>query len=132
MSKPLSRRAIAKYVASRLADGVPSKELAGQIAAYAVANKKLNVDILLRDISGQLAELGHVNGTVTSAIELDADTKKSLEDFVVKNTGAKDVVLDSKIDPSVLGGVKITLPGKDFDATIAHKLAILKTKYKKA
>jgi F0F1-type ATP synthase delta subunit len=51
---------------------------------------------------------------------------------VKQHTGAKTVSLENSIDASVLGGVKISIPGRELDATITHSLNILKTRFKKA
>lgn len=133
MAKKVSRRAVAMYIADQMVYGTSVKSLAKQLAAYLIDTRRTKeVELIVRDIEYYLAEKGHVSGTVTSAYALSAEMKASLESFVKKQTSAKAVSLETTVDESVLGGVKIALPGKEFDATIARALTTLKTRYKKA
>lgn len=133
MAKKVSRRALAMYIADQIVYGTNVKPLAKQLAAYLIDTKRTKeLDLIVRDVEFYLAEQGHVSGTVTSAYALSKETLDSLETFVKKQTSAKAVRLDTQVDESVLGGVKINLPGKEFDATIARALTTLKTRYKKA
>jgi F0F1-type ATP synthase delta subunit len=43
-------------------------------------------------------------------------------------TGAKTVQLRQSIDETLLGGIRIDVPGKRFDGTIRHKLNALRAK----
>lgn len=133
MPRKLSRRLLAEYVADQLEAGVASKKIAWQLAAYLLENgRDKELELILRDVQTALAVRGSVSGTITSAFELDQATKKSLEAFAKQKTGAKHVSLDATIDPKVLGGIKLSLPGKELDATIARMLTTLQTKYRKA
>ncbi len=129
----LSRRQISSYIANRLAAGDAEALLSRQLAAYLIETKRTNdTELLLRDIQYHLAQQGRVSGTVTTAYALSAATKKSLEAYAKKVTGAQKVHLDSKVDPTVLGGIRLALPGVQLDTTIARQLTALKTEYKKA
>lgn len=72
-----------------------------------------------------------MHATVVSAHELTVETKKALEAFVKQETTATTVSLSSMIEPAVIGGVKISIPGRELDQTIARQLTVLKTKFKK-
>lgn len=133
MARKLSRRDLAQYAARQLVDGASQKKITQQLAAYLLEHRRTNeLSVIVRDIIAALADYGHVAGTVTSAHELSASTMKALEAFAKEQTGAKRVSLDTIIDESVLGGVKLELPGRELDTTIARNLTILKTRYKKA
>jgi F0F1-type ATP synthase delta subunit len=45
---------------------------------------------------------------------------------IKKATGAKDVVLEKRIDKSVLGGVRVETASRVWDATVSRKLSELK------
>lgn len=133
MARKLSRRDLATYAARQLADGTSQKKVALQLAAYLIENRRTSeLNVLMRDIATKLADEGHVTGTLTSANELSAATVKAIADYAQQKTGAKNVTLDTVVDESVLGGVKLELPGLELDTTIAHQLTILKTRYRKA
>ncbi|MFZ1301522.1 MAG: F0F1 ATP synthase subunit delta [Candidatus Microsaccharimonas sp.] len=129
----LSRRAIATYVADELSSGKDHKKLILQLAAFLVETRRTSeLSLIIRDIQFYLAEKGSVSGVITTASTLTAETKKAIEKYVKQQTGAKDVSLDSFIDPSVIGGVKVSIPGRELDATVSRSLTILKTRFKKA
>ena len=73
-----------------------------------------------------------MQASIVSAFDLSAETKKALEAFVKTKTKATQVSLSNMVDPSVLGGVKITIPGRELDQTVARQLTVLKTRFKKA
>jgi F0F1-type ATP synthase delta subunit len=132
MARKLSRRAITEHIAQALLDGESKQKLVDQLAAYLIENRRTNeLSLMVRDIAYYLAEIGTITGTVVSASELSDATKKSIESFVKAESGATKVQLESQIDPSVLGGVRIVLPGKELDATLSRKITLLKTRYKK-
>jgi len=129
----LSRRAIATYVAEQLTTGADSKKVVLQLAAYLVDTRRTKeLSLIIRDIQFYLSESGSVSGVITTATELTAETKKAVEKYIKEQTGAKTVALDSLIDPSVIGGVKVSIPGRELDATVSRSLTVLKTRFKKA
>jgi F0F1-type ATP synthase delta subunit len=127
----LSRRSIALYVANELDTPASRKKVILQLAAYLVETHRVKeLPLVIRDIEFYLAETGSVSGVVTSAFDLTAETKKAIEQYVKKQTGAIEVSLDHFVDPAVLGGVKVNIPGHELDATVRRSLTILKTRYK--
>lgn len=129
----LSRRSMAEYIARSLVDGKDKKELFRQLAAYLVDTRRTKeLELIVRDIEFSLGEKGVVQASIVSAFELTAETTKALEIFVKSATKATHVSLSNMVDPSVLGGVKITAAGRELDQTVAHQLTVLKTRFKKA
>lgn len=133
MARKLSRRSVARYVARRLEAGDDSKSLAKLVAAFLIDTRRTHeLDSLIEDISVALAEAGHVNGVVTVTHALSDSITEELKQFTKHVTKASDVLLTTEVDPAVLGGFRLSLPGGEFDATIKHQLMTLKTRYKKA
>jgi len=58
---------------------------------------------------------------VTSAIDLDEATVKSLGDRIGQQTGQR-VELTSKVDPAILGGIVLRVGNQILDASIKHRL----------
>lgn len=58
---------------------------------------------------------------VTSAVDLDEATVKSLGDRIGQQTGQR-VELTSKVDPSILGGIVLRVGNQILDASIKHRL----------
>lgn len=132
MARTLSRRSVAAYIADELVTKSDARAVYRQLAAYLVDTRRTKeVDLFVRDIVHELSLRGHVAGTVTSAHELSQATKQALEAYTKAATDARAVHLDEIVDPQVLGGVKLSLPGKELDTTVAHQLLTLRTRYKK-
>jgi len=133
VAKKLSRRTLATYVADRLIAGDAPAGVVMQLAAYLVESRRTKeLGLIVRDVAYFLAEKGTVHATITSAFDLSAETQKAIEAFIKEETGGTTVSFDTLIDPTVLGGVKISLPGRELDQTVAHQLTVLKTRFKKA
>jgi F-type H+-transporting ATPase subunit delta len=68
---------------------------------------------------------GVVEAEAVSAVELDAAQKQALRQALEKATG-KSVELSTKVDPSVLGGLRVSLGGRTLDGTVKAQLAALR------
>lgn len=58
---------------------------------------------------------------VTSAVDLDDATVKSIGERIGQQTGQR-VELTSKVDPSILGGIVLRVGNSILDASIKHRL----------
>lgn len=58
---------------------------------------------------------------VTSAVDLDEATVKSIGERIGEQTGQR-VELTSKVDPSILGGIVLRVGNSILDASIKHRL----------
>ena len=67
------------------------------------------------------AERGQVQAEVVSAKKLDKKQLKAVQDAVTKHTGKK-VQLDARVDPSLLGGLVVTVGSLQVDASVKRKL----------
>jgi len=63
--------------------------------------------------------------TVTSAVELDDDTTKSIGDRIEEETG-RTVELSSRVDPDVLGGLVIQVGNMILDRSVRSRLERLR------
>jgi F0F1-type ATP synthase delta subunit len=132
MAVRLSRRKITGHIADQLALGKPAKKLIRELAAYLVsARRTKELDLIVRDIEYELTKRGIVLARVTTAFDLQAATRSAVTKLIKERTNAKTIELEQYIDPAVLGGFKIDLPGLKMDATIAHRLNVLRTSLKK-
>jgi F0F1-type ATP synthase delta subunit len=132
MARKISRRSLAMYVATNLINQRRAV-VVKQLAAYLVETRRTKeLDMIVRDINFFLSEVGITSATITSAYDLSTETKKAIEKFIVAKTKSSEVAIEAQVDPTVLGGVKISLPGYELDQTIAHQLTVLKTRFKKA
>ena len=75
------------------------------------------------------ADNGIAEAVVTSAVALDEKQKKELIEKLKKVSG-KNVSLETKVNPSVLGGLKVELEGKELDGTVSGRLYDISRKLK--
>ena len=65
---------------------------------------------------------GQISAEVCSAISLDSQRKKVVEDTVAKLAGSKNISLEMKVDPSLLGGLVVRIGSRLFDTSVKTKL----------
>lgn len=82
-------------------------------------------------IYGQLADeqAGRVRGRVTSAVPLPPETVERLEAALERIT-QREVVLDTRTDPSLLGGVSTQLGSTLYDGSLRNQLEQLRRSLK--
>ena len=62
---------------------------------------------------------------VTSAVELDEETVRSIGDRIAEQTRRK-VELSSKVEPGILGGIVVRVGNQVLDASIRNRLETLR------
>ena len=68
---------------------------------------------------------GVIPAKVVSATPLTAEQEKRLTAALEKKTG-KTIVLTSRVDPSLVGGMRVEMDGKRYDNTVASKMEHLR------
>lgn len=106
----------------------------GQIHPYLLNFLKVLLEKdMLREFSGcfrKVRELynkdhGIADAIVTSAVPLSAEQTDQLQARLEKLSG-KTVILTQKIDPAVLGGLRVEIDGKLLDGTVQSRLTELR------
>ena len=120
----LSRRKLAINAAARLSRGEAKKTVLRDLAAYLIdTGRKAEATLIVRDIETMLMAGGTAIGTVTSARPLTSGALKTIESFVKLNDSKiKQVLLREQVDESLIGGMKLELPGMQLDASVKAKL----------
>lgn len=123
----LSRRVLARHIAAELRSGKNRKDIVQSLAAYVIEHRLVGqLELILADVSANLATMGHIEATVTTARPLTDELRKELLEYVKRTNGSKDITLNELVDPSLLGGVIVETPGKRFDASVSTKLKRLR------
>ena len=76
-------------------------------------------------------QVGRVRATVTSAIPLDDDQLQKLRDTLSQAT-RKSIVLESKTDPSIIGGVVTQVGARQYDGSLKTQLERLREELKQS
>ncbi|MFT5510623.1 MAG: F-type H+-transporting ATPase subunit delta [Hyphomicrobiaceae bacterium] len=72
---------------------------------------------------------GEVQAEVASAVALNDAQLNELRDTLKASVG-KDVMLETKVDPSLLGGLVVKIGSRMIDSSLKTKIATLKTRMK--
>lgn len=101
---------------------------------YLLIDKKRIENIL--DIGEEFADQvekdqGVVRARVVTAIELPGDLSEQLQGKLASLTGAR-IILEKKIDPTVVGGVCVTMGDQILDGTVRTNLDQLRKNLEKA
>ena len=117
-----SRVKVAEYVANKLATdrGEALREAASWLVAHGKARQ---ARYLARDVAQVLADRGYVFARITTARPMTERARGEVEDFIRGVTGAKTIELTDVVEPSVIGGARIEIPGSELDSTVRNKLA---------
>lgn len=120
----LSRRKLSAHAAKQLRTGASTEKVLRQVAAYLVDTGRNNeAPLVARDIESALAGNGLVVGTVTSARPLSDAALSSVKSFIkTSDSSVENVILRQQIDESLIGGMKLELPGRQLDASVKAKL----------
>ena len=105
--------------------------LAANVIKLAARNRRL---FAIQDIVDAFHKLvahhrGEVAATVTTAQGLKADQITALK-AALKDVTGKDVALEEKIDPSILGGLVVKLGSRMIDTSLKTKLNALRLRMK--
>ena len=85
---------------------------------------------IIRDFKALVAnDRGEEQAEVTSAIALN-DAQLSELRSTLKASVGKDVMLETKVDPSLLGGLVVKIGSRMIDSSLKTKIATLKTRMK--
>jgi len=77
------------------------------------------------------AHRGVVSATVTTAVALTAEQMKGLQAALRLSLG-KDPEIETRVDPAILGGLKVRVGSRLYDASLKSKLDSLKFALKRA
>jgi F0F1-type ATP synthase delta subunit len=119
-----SRTTLSKIIADRTLKAGASKNLAKELAAYLLQERRVGeLGSILRDVQQDWASAGIVEVIARCAFPIPASVEKQIKDEVGRvYPQAKQINIDKVIDPEVIGGVRLELPNQQLDLTIEQKL----------
>ena len=114
--------------------GLLDQALRGQVHLYVLNFLKILCENgTLRELSGCAREYrirynaahGILEATATSAIAMTKEQTEALRQKLETVTGKK-IDLAAKVDPAVLGGIRLDIEGTELDGTVQNRLASLR------
>jgi F-type H+-transporting ATPase subunit delta len=106
-----------------------TKKFLGLLAANGRASVLASVITGFEDLSAKAR--GAVSAQVTTAIPLSAAQSKGVAAALRQALG-KDPEIETRVDPAILGGIKVRVGSRLFDASLKSKLDSLKFALKRA
>jgi F-type H+-transporting ATPase subunit delta len=100
---------------------------------HTLTNKRLldHADSILNELSCKIDETkGIIRADVIVSEPLSHAAQSIIRSALVKRYAVKDIILAERIDPTVIGGIKIKIKDEVFDATIKNRLVTLAKKLK--
>ena len=128
MKTPRTR--ISSTIADRTLNSVRSgqksavQSVAKEVAAYLLAENRVGeLDSVLRDVQADWAEAGYVEVLAASAHPLSSDVRANITKQVKGlYPDAKQVIVTEVPDPTVIGGVRLSLANQQLDLSVEAKL----------
>lgn len=110
------------------ADAVGTKTAVKELAALLLEQRMHNqVEELLLEIAAEYKRKhGFVEAAVRTPYALSSELKKQLSALVASSTGAKKVLLNEELDPTLLAGMVLSAPDMELDLSLKTKLEKLK------
>lgn len=123
----ISRRKLAELIADKLISGTDKAELLSAVAAYLLISKQTKqTELLAADVALALAKRQHhLLTTVTTAHPLEHELRNNLQKYITSQTGIRQVELQEKVRPSILGGIIIQTPETIQDSSVKSQLIAL-------
>jgi F-type H+-transporting ATPase subunit delta len=124
--RQFSRRQLASAILS--SKPAERKQRIKQVAAYLVESKKAKqLPLVLKELEYVAErEYSHAAAHVHSVNKIDLATQKRLVARIKQELAVTTVELIEEIDPSLLGGVRVTTAEREIDVSVAGKLHQLK------
>jgi len=129
LKRALSHPVVAAEARQRVASAVWAKapELVTRLLRLLVERDRMSLlpAIVAAYVEAWNAARGVVSADAVSAVELHAGQKKALREALERATG-KGIELQTRVEPVVLGGLRVTMGGRTFDGTVTAQLLALK------
>lgn len=120
----INNLARAIYESSHKKDGVEldaiTKSSVNLISKKHLLSKSKEIINQLEKIIDKSDEV--VRARISSKTKIDKKIINDIEDFIKKRYKAKNTVLEFKIDPKLLGGIKIEVGDEIIDTTLKNKI----------
>lgn len=124
---PLVNRNQQKTALFAIADKAKFQEITKNFLGVLVENRRISALLTIIEAVGK--ELSVRRGEMTVQVEtveaLGVKQAETLQDIIAKKVG-RDVVLKTKTDPSLLGGMVVTIGSQMIDGSVRRKLERLR------
>ncbi len=124
----ISRHKLVEIIAEQTLDIRDNSKLAREVAAYLITEHRSDdLNPIMRDVMQYRHDKGIVEATAVSAHDLTPEIIKDVHNVLdAEFPDAKEIIVTTKYDPSLVGGVRIDLANQQLDLTVRAKLNTFK------
>lgn len=124
----ISRRHLAEIIGERTLHVRDTKALAQEIAAYLLETRQTaELESLVRDVMEFRTQHGVVEAVAVSAHDISDETVKDISAILKReHPKAKSVRIIQRIDPNVVGGVRVDMANEQLNLTVRDQLDTFK------
>jgi F-type H+-transporting ATPase subunit delta len=118
------RKLLSQAILNMLEDGQSTASVAQETAKFLVSQGRTReLDALMRDVEQMRYQKDDIfEASAVSARSLSSEVEQQIKTLM----GAKHVILDTSLDPEVVGGVRVRALDKQLDLSIESKLNTLR------
>ncbi|MBC7582010.1 F0F1 ATP synthase subunit delta [Aeromicrobium sp.] len=122
MKAPRTR--ISSTIAESTLNSGSSTALVHEIAAYLLSENRVGeLNSIMRDVQADWAKAGYVEVLASTAHELSADVRAKITKQVqTLHPDAKQIIVTEVLDPTIIGGVRLSLANRQLDLSVEAKL----------
>lgn len=108
----------------RLESKLSRPQLTKTVAAYLTQQRLTkNLDAIMRTLKAIRAQRGIVEAELTSAFPISQANQRIVKGLLKKHyPNAKEIIITQGIDPSLVGGIRLTTDDLQLDTSITTKL----------
>lgn len=123
-----ARQQLAAVLGERTMKIRDPKRLRDEIAAFLLSDGHVHdIDLIMREVVQYRLTHGIVEATLVSAHPIDKRIHNDVEAILREHyPHAKAIVINERQDESVVGGVRIDMPGEQLDMSVQAKLNTFK------
>lgn len=122
------RHILSEAIAQKTLHMTDGKLLAREIAAYLLAERRTSeIESILRDIMQYRTDHGVLEAEVVTAHEITEHVTNEVTQLLrTAYPNAKTVHLATRLDPTIIGGLRVDMANEQLDMSVQSKLATFK------
>ena len=122
------RHLLAEAIAKKTFHMTDGKLLAREIAAYLLAERRTSeIESILRDIMQYRTDHGVLEAEVVTAHEVTEHVMTEVKQLLrTAYPNTKSVHLATRLDPTIIGGLRVDMANEQLDMSVSSKLATFK------
>ena len=123
-----SRHLLVEVIGKRTLETSDPEMLTNEVAAYLISEKRIDeLDSIMRDVIEYRTNHGKIEASIISAHQLTNNVRDDIGQLLKQEyPSSKSITVNEKIDPNLVGGIRVVMPNEQLDLTLRSKLSDFK------